>query len=197
MMVAIRSWVLIRLVSVAVIGGLAVPTTLSAAELDCPAQVEVLTPSDRQEIESLRRQYALATDLIGMGAAAEIKRARAIYQRIFTADADIRAVSKGEIILQGRGPDNWVAHVQQALEPYTGVQHLIGTQLVSAVCAGSSADPAEAVMSSYLQAWHDRAGEHVLVYIGTYHDRVRHVPGVGWKIYDMELEQVSTIVLSH
>jgi hypothetical protein len=46
-------------------------------------------------------------------------------------------------------------------------------------------------MTSYLQAWHARADGDLWLFIGTYHDKVRTTPGVGWQIYDMQLEQVS------
>ena len=48
----------------------------------------------------------------------------------------------------------------------------------------------EASMESYLQAWHERTDEKVWIFIGTYIDRVRFVPGRGWQIYDMQLKPV-------
>ena len=156
----------------------------------------VVGAADRQEIEYLRRQYALATDLIGMGGPEQVQRAQAIYRRIFTADASIRVVIDGQVTRQARGPDGWAVEVQHALQPYAGVQHLIGSQLVEFVCS-SDQPPTEATMSSYLQAWHDRPGEDVYLFIGTYHDRVLLVPGIGWQIHDMELQRVSTARLKH
>ncbi len=49
----------------------------------------------------------------------------------------------------------------------------------------------KATMTSYLQAWHDDPGEVLDIFIGTYHDKVRYTPGVGWQIYEMRLEKVS------
>ncbi|MFA5677722.1 MAG: nuclear transport factor 2 family protein [Pseudomonas sp.] len=153
--------------------------------------------ADRQAIEYLRRQYAVATDLFGMGGAEQVQRAQAIYQRIFTEDASIRVIIDGQVTRQARGPDGWALEVQRALQPYAGVQHLIGSQLVEFACSEDAASPVSATMSSYLQAWHDRPGEDVYLFIGTYHDRVRLVPGIGWQIHDMELQRVSTARLKH
>lgn len=153
--------------------------------------------ADRQAIEYLRRQYAVATDLIGMGGAEQVQSALAIYRRIFTEDANIRVVIDGQITRHASGPDRWALEVRRVLQPYAGVQHLIGSQLVEFVCTEDAMPPLEAIMSSYLQAWHDRPGEHVYLFIGTYHDRVRLVPGIGWQIHDMELRRVSSAQLKH
>ncbi|MOA39299.1 hypothetical protein D3C78_1610630 [compost metagenome] len=126
-----------------------------------------------------------------MGGKENLDRARTIYRRIFTDDAHIQVVIEGRVTRRAIGPDKWLAQVQLALGRYSGVQHLIGTQIVEIGCTASGGPPDEATMSSYLQAWHDRSGEHVYLFIGTYHDRVRRVPGVGWQIYDMQLHRVS------
>lgn len=151
---------------------------------------------ERQAIEYLRREYAIATDLIGMGASEEQERGRDIYRRIFTENASIRVVSSGHVTHEGVGPDDWFRTVAQALQPYAGVQHLIGTQVVE--FANDDANGCvEAMMDSYLQAWHDCPGEHVFIFIGTYRDRVRFIPGTGWRIHDMELQEVSNAKWSH
>lgn len=154
---------------------------------------EHLAAVERQHIEYLRRLYAVATDQIGMGVDSELERGRETYRRIFTADARIRVISNGEVTHEGVGPDSWYAVVRQALQPYAGVQHLIGSQVVEFTDDRTD----EATMSSYLQAWHDCPAEYVFTFIGTYYDRVRLVPGEGWKIYDMELREVSKARFYH
>lgn len=154
---------------------------------------EYLLASERQRIEYLRRLYALATDQIGLGVDGGLERGREIYRRIFTEDARIRVISDGQVTHEGVGPDSWFTVVRQALQPYAGVQHLIGSQVVEFVDGRME----EATMSSYLQAWHDRPAEYVFTFIGTYYDRVRLVPGEGWKIHDMELREVSKARLYH
>lgn len=159
-------------------------------------EVERGFAAERQAIEYLRREYAIATDLIGMGTDEEQDRGRDIYRRIFTEDASIRVVSAGSITHQGVGPEDWFRRVAQALQAYAGVQHLIGSQVVE--FAGDDANSCvEATMSSYLQAWHDCPGEYVFIFIGTYRDRLRFIPGTGWKIHDMELQEVSSARWPH
>jgi hypothetical protein len=147
-----------------------------------------------QDIEYLRRQYALATDQIGEGTAASIKAGTATYHRIFTPDATLRVASE-TISDVSTGPDEWVKVVTDALETYTSTQHLIGTQLVDICSLDIDADGqvtgGEATMSSYLQAWHAEGDERVWLFLGTYNDKVRFTPGLGWQIYDMSLVQVS------
>jgi len=46
-------------------------------------------------------------------------------------------------------------------------------------------------MSSYIQAWHSDPDRVLDIFIGTYYDKVRYTQGIGWQIYDMNLEQVS------
>lgn len=135
--------------------------------------------ADRHEIEQLRRLYAKATDLIGRNTPEAIAEGREIYKRIFTPDVQIRTDS--ERPLTAENPEAWVTVVLNALRSYEGTQHLIGTQLVHL-------DGQEAVMESYLQAWHQNADGSTFVFIGTYHDKVRLTP-VGWQIYDMTLTQ--------
>ena len=148
----------------------------------------------RQEIEYLRRRYAKATDLIGMDTTESIAKGRRIYHAIFTPDARIRATSGGVAQLTATGPDEWLNVAHNALKDYVATQHLIGTQLVDLVQLQLNEDGAvaagEANMTSYLQAWHARESS-VWIYIGEYIDEVRHAPGVGWRIHDMELAQIS------
>ena len=152
--------------------------------------------SARQEIEYLRRLYAKATDMIGTNTKSAVEEGRAIYRRIFTRDAMVRAGSQADGVLERQGPDGWVDVVTEALDKYSSTQHLIGTQVVDIdrieVGDDGTVTSGEASMESYLQAWHeDKPGGTVWVFIGTYHDKVRYTPGVGWQIYDMTLTQVA------
>jgi hypothetical protein len=135
--------------------------------------------ADRVEIENLRRLYAKATDAIGRATPSAIAEGRAIYDRIFTPDVSIRTV--GESPLTAKNPAAWVDVVLKALRGYQGTQHLIGTQLVEF-------EGAEAVMQSYVNAWHQSEDGATFVFIGTYYDKVRQTEK-GWQIYDMVLTQ--------
>jgi len=148
----------------------------------------------RQEIEYLRRWYAKATDLLGVNTPESIAEGRKIYHRIFTPDAKIQVSGAGADPLDAAGPDGWVDVAHSALKDYVATQHLIGTQIVEIhelrQDGAGEILSGEASMTSYLQAWH--AGtEDLFVFIGTYVDKVRYTPGVGWQIYDMNLVQVS------
>jgi hypothetical protein len=145
-----------------------------------------------QEIEYLRRWYARATDLIGIATPESIAEGRAIYHRVFTADAQLDAGPDREPQV---GPDGWVDLVLGALGELGPTQHLIGTQLVQIksleldgecnVVAGS------AYMESYLQAWHEQKDEKVWLFLGTYFDDAVFIPGTGWRIEKMILQQVA------
>lgn len=148
-----------------------------------------------QQIEYLRREYGRATDLIGLNTAEGMARGRAIYRRIFSADAVISASAVGDTTFTANGPDAWADVVAQALSAFANTQHLIGTQLVAIErLPDTHGRGGEASMTSYLQAWHDTPGEVLDIFIGTYHDKVRFTPGIGWQIYDMYLEKVSGAV---
>ena len=150
----------------------------------------------RQEIEYLRRLYAKATDMIGTNQPALVAEGTEIYARIFTPDVVIASYDKkGEVGFESQGASGWVDVVADALKVYTSTQHLIGTQLVDLhqldlndegqIVAGSAS------MESYLQAWHEHDKQQRLwLYIGTYTDKVRFEPGIGWRIYEMALSQV-------
>jgi len=148
-----------------------------------------------QQIEYLRRHYARATDLIGLNDPESVEKGRAIYRSIFTADARISASEKGRVVFTAVGPDAWVDVADKALSVFDNTQHLIGTQLVTIESLPDArGSGGEATMTSYLQAWHDDPDRVLDIFIGTYHDRVRFVPGKGWQIYEMELEKVSGAV---
>lgn len=145
-----------------------------------------------QEIEYLRRWYAKATDKIGENSDSSIKEGRDIYHRVFSKDAELGAGPDFDAVT---GPDAWITVVIDALGPLGPTQHLIGTQVVDIqdlqldddcnIVAGS------AHMESYLQAWHERKDEKVWLYLGTYFDEVKFVPGIGWQITKMDLVQVA------
>jgi len=145
-----------------------------------------------QEIEYLRRWYAKATDQIGIATPESIAEGRAIYHRVFTTDAQLDAGPDREPQV---GPDAWVDLVLGALGELGPTQHLIGTQLVEIkslvlddecnVVAGS------ATMESYLQAWHEQKDEKVWLFLGTYFDDAVFIPGTGWRIEKMILQQVA------
>jgi hypothetical protein len=145
-----------------------------------------------QEIEYLRRWYAKATDQIGTATPEAIAEGRAIYRRVFTADAQLDAGPDREPQV---GPDAWLDLVLGALGELGPTQHLIGTQLVEIqslklddecnVVAGFAS------MESYLQAWHEQKDEKVWLFLGTYFDDAVFIPGTGWRIEKMKLQQVA------
>lgn len=148
----------------------------------------------RQQVEYTRRQYARATDLLGTGKADAIAEGTKVYHEIFTPDSDLRTSGGTAKPFQATGPAAWADVVVDALEEYNATQHLIGTQLAhidqlteqdGVVTSG------HATMSSYLQAWHSTQAGKLWLFIGTYEDKVRFVPGKGWQIYSMNLVQIS------
>ena len=147
----------------------------------------------KQDIEYLRREYARATDLIGTNEADKIEEGRAVYRRIFTPDVTIAASNgPGQQVFRAAGPDAWVDVAADALSVFDATQHLIGTQLVTIESLPDANDEGgAATMMSYLQAWHSDPDRVLDIFIGTYHDKLRYTPGVGWQIYDMYLEKVS------
>jgi hypothetical protein len=148
-----------------------------------------------QEIEYLRRLYALATDQLGINTQASITNAMATYRRIFTPDVSVRVTGEDTSPLTATGPDAWAKVATEALADYIATQHLIGTQLVEIHSIefddAGNVTSGEASMSSYLQAWHADADDNLMLFIGTYYDKVRFSSGFGWQIYDMELTRVS------
>ena len=142
----------------------------------------------KQQIAELRQLYGFATDRIGTGGPAGVEEGRAIYRRIFTADASIQAGSSSTV----RGPDAWVDFVRDALAVYSATQHLIGTQRVDLhALPGADGRGGSASMQSYLQAWHAKADGELWLFIGTYRDEAVHTPEHGWQIRSMVLEGVS------
>ena len=163
----------------------------------------------KAQIMELRRLYGKATDLLGAGKdhdhfgedgtlSTDIKQFMAgnIYRQIFTEDATISA-SGGA--LTATGPDEWAEKVAAALATFSATQHMLGTQLVdidempnAEGCGGG------ARMQSYLNALHEFSpGGNIGIYRGTYFDKCRYTPEVGWQIYDMNLVLVSWETRAH
>ena len=148
----------------------------------------------RMDIQYLQQLYAKATDVIGTNTEAGIAEGRAIYHRIFTKDAMVRAGRVDGDQFVSQGPDGWVDVVKGALAEYSSTQHLIGTQLVKIekleTDAQGTVTAGAASMESYLQAWHENRPANTLwLFLGTYASKVRFNPGVGWQIHDMLLTQ--------
>jgi len=166
---------------------LVLPVVSSAA-----TDLEIDTMVARQNIEYLRRQYARATDMIGLNTPEGVAAGRAVYRRIFTEDAVISAVEKGEVVFTAKGPDQWVDVADSALSVFDDTQHMIGTQLVEIEqLPDADGNGGKASMTSYLQAWHSDPDRVLDIFIGTYYDKVQYTPGIGWQIYHMTLEKVS------
>jgi len=170
--------------------------TVSAEEQEqrmcTKAMVEAVA---RQEIEYLRRSYAVATDQIGLNDEASVAAGRETYRRIFTPDVTFSVTGPGTQPLSAIGPDGWVDVVQGALGPLGATQHLIGSQLVElkdlAWSDDCSVTGGRADMQSYVQAWHEQSDREVWLFLGTYFDQVVYRPGVGWQIQAMELRRVT------
>lgn len=142
----------------------------------------------REQIKDLRHAYGVATDLIGRNIPTDIEAGRAIYHRIFTADAVIGAATVETVT----GPDAWVDIVATALEPYNATQHLIGTQYITGLTLpDADGKGGSAHMTSYLQAWHAKANKDLWLFMGTYEEDLVYSAARGWQIRTMILHQVS------
>ena len=150
----------------------------------------------KHEIEYLQRLYARATDQIGTNVPENIEAGRAVYHRIFTQDATIRASDPSGAEFRVVGPDEWVKVVDGALSVFDSTQHLLGTQIVELdSLPDSDGNGGEGKMSSFLQAWHQDDDRVIDIYLGTYYSKVRYTEGIGWQIYDMRLEKVAGDVI--
>lgn len=153
-----------------------------------PSNQQIHTAIAKQEIIELRNLYARATDAIGRNTPEGIAEGRAIYHRIFTADATLGAAGIDPVT----GPDAWVDVVEGALETYNGTQHLIGSHVVDIeTLPDASGNNGAARMSSYLQAWHSTAENSLYMFIGTYHDTCIQSAERGWQIATMHLENTA------
>lgn len=151
-----------------------------------------------QQIEYLRKQYGLATDLIGSKVPENIEEGRDIYRAIFAPEVKISASNGGDgPTFDAVGPDAWVDVVVHALQPFAVTQHLVGTQLVTIdSLPNSDGVGGSASMISYVQAWHADPGGVVDIFIGTYRDKVAFTLQGGWQITETRLEKVSGHTLS-
>ena len=150
----------------------------------------------KHEIEYLQRLYARATDQIGTNTPENIEAGRAVYHRIFTPQATIRASDPSGAEFRVVGPDEWVKVVDGALSVFDSTQHLLGTQIVELdSLPDASGSGGEGKMSSFLQAWHQDDDRVIDIYLGTYYSKVRYTQGIGWQIYDMRLEKVAGEVI--
>ena len=144
----------------------------------------------RLDIEYLRRKYAKATDLLGINTPEALAQGGTLYHEIFAPDARIRTSTDGVVRLEANGPDGWAEVANRALSRYVSTQHLVGSQVVDIsrleVDDAGEVVAGEANMTSYLQAWHARE-DSVWIFMGTYVDKVRFEPQIGWQIYDMDL----------
>ena len=165
---------------------------LNEYELAENAQQRQLLAVARQEIELLRRWYAIATDALGRTRDDDARdKGLAIYDRFFAPDARI-SVRGGSRELSGEGPRAWADVATNALADYQATQHLIGTQVVTftALAFNPESDSivsGTAEMASYVQAWHAWPNRRLRLVIGNYQDHVRLQTAVGWQIERMVL----------
>ena len=143
------------------------------------------------DVEYLQRRYAQATDLLGLSDSSSIAEGRAIYQDIFSHELQASFYGTGIDTIQKSGIDGWLELVTSSLGPMGPTQHLIGTQVADIVDleiddSGNVAS-GEALLTSYLQAWHTLPDQKVWVALGTYHSKVRFSEG-RWQIWQMDLE---------
>ena len=143
------------------------------------------------DIEYLQRLYAQATDLLGLTDPASISRGTSIYQNIFSQDLQASFYGSGIDTIQKSGINDWLELVTSSLGPMGPTQHLIGTQVVDItelkIDDTGNILKGEAMMKSYLQAWHTLPDQKVWLALGTYYSKVRFSDGK-WKIWQMDLE---------
>lgn len=142
----------------------------------------------KNDICELQRLYAKATDLLCINTPSANAEATQIYHRIFTPQAVISATGMAPHI----GPDAWVDLVVGALHEFAATQHLVGTQIAEVHnLPGDDHAAGKGTLFSHLQAWHAKPDGDMWHYIGIYEANVVCHPGMGWKIAEMNLRQVS------
>jgi len=143
----------------------------------------------KQEIAVLQRRYAQATDMIAADRVANEAKVVAIYQQIFTEDAEMGVLDR----LTLDGPMKWLELVKAKFVPLDNAQHLIGSQVVE---IDSLPDHkglgGAATMRSYVQATHVNSDGTLERVLGTYHSSAIYVPDSGWRLSKMMLELLST-----
>lgn len=175
-------------------------TILEAKQFATTSAQQIALVLAQEQITSLRRLYAHATDSLGKADDAQAQQyGLDIYHQIFTQDADIQVSGTTSKMLEGKGPDAWADVARHALHAYQATQHLIGSQLVRFTKVewdAAQVDPANfsvgsATMKSYLHAWHAWPDKRLRLVLGTYHDEVAFHPEHGWQICAMNLEHVT------
>ena len=79
-----------------------------------------------------------------------------------------------------------------ALHEFAATQHLVGTQIAEVHnLPGDDHAAGKGTLFSHLQAWHAKPDGDMWHYIGIYEANVVCHPGMGWKIAEMNLRQVS------
>jgi hypothetical protein len=125
--------------------------------------------TDDAAIRQLSINYALGTDSISAG---DVPTALDFYHRTFSDDAVITAgFDRTAPALVANGPDAWAAVVENAFQPYSATQHLLGTiNVVFDNRRGNSA-----TMTTYLHATHvfKAPDMSLLTVLGTYYDTVQ------------------------
>ena len=142
---------------------------------------------DAAAIRQLSINYAIGTDAVSRG---DLDTARARYAASFTPTATIAAgFDPAAPALVANGPEEWLAVVVEAFQPYTATQHLIGT--IDVVFPDGRGPRREASMSTYLNATHVLAAtEELSTVLGTYFDDVQLIDG-SWRIVHRFLQFTS------
>lgn len=141
---------------------------------------------DEADIRQLSINYALGTDSISAG---NKPRALEYYGRTFSADALITAgFDPAAPALVANGPQEWADVVENAFQPYSATQHLLGTIDIE---IDNRRGPAS--MSTYLQATHvfTAPSKDLLTVLGTYYDTVERQRRGGWLIVKRFLQFTS------
>ena len=141
---------------------------------------------DEADIRQLSINYALGTDSISAG---NKPRALDYYSRTFSPDALITAgFDPAAPALVANGPAAWADVVENAFQPYSATQHLLGTINVDFGQRGGGA-----TMSTYLHATHvfKAPSMDLLTVLGTYIDTVEQQRRTGWRIVKRFLQFTS------
>jgi hypothetical protein len=172
-----------------VAGGIAAAT--AAASPTTGASAGAGAGGDRRDAADAIRQltvdYARATDAIGRGDAAA---GLALYQRTFTADAEIMVAGSPDSRRVGAAA--WADYVDGVFRAsrYDRTQHLVGT--IDVRLPGDADPPGRATMSTYLHATHHIAdGSALSIVLGTYEDEVVQAQGA-WRIARRVLHVLTT-----
>ena len=142
---------------------------------------------DDAAIRQLTVDYARATDAIGRG---DTTAGRELYQRTFTADAEITVAGSPDSRRVGAAA--WADYVDGVFRAnrYDRTQHLVGT--IDVRLPGDAGPAGRATMSTYLHATHHVAdGSALSIVLGTYEDEVVQAQGE-WRIARRTLHVLTT-----